>query len=517
MCKKAIGEKKISGCVMAVCFTLLVWIVSANAQVIKIGDRETIYLMDKLTAIKIAIPNYPMKTYNDLLVVCPLNKTPPWPLFDVPLVTLKKDNNTMRFILSSGHGSSEYYGPLATPLAFMPPNPLSLCLKQWKNYQTISLIKATTSSPDPVYTATDARPPSEKNLRIIDISTVLPAGLYTRRWLDQTWIANVYKVTQEDILSINRPDLGMKAGDLLGFVHVETTPDGTNRADYSIGLAYSTNNGDNWAYCGDIIRMACNSTAGNNNISGIPYIVYKDPSNIKWFYVYFNDFGNTNWYSNKNFNPGKRQCVARSLFNDVLINTYIICSKANQNYQLNSNNLVPKFYKWINSGSLTWSTKDACTFNDLGAQIIPKFPGIGTPYPPPPSGLPNNGPDSLLYDFHSDAAYCSALKKYLITVSNGLDPNNPCGALFLYSSRDGVHWGYPELIDVSPGSEHIEKAHSFFASLNNDASEDCSTVGKEFYIYIPYTYGGATYKQELYRKKISIVPEMIPLNLQLQD
>lgn len=327
----------------------------------------------------------------------------------------------------------------------------------------------------------------------------------TNYYYDQPWIAAVYR--------------DVATGDLLGFVHIETCIKGGEDGAYTIGLAYSKTNGKTWVYCGDIIKTANNISEGTDNITGIPYLVVNDKG-TDYFYVYYCDYPSQCWCwcsnpGDPNYGrcdaSGKRACVARAIKSDVL-------AKAKQIYgeRLSSNNATPitSFYKYIGTG---WDTHPATTRNVCGANIIT--------YP-----LPR----TQWIDLHSHAAYCTALKKYLLLVSNGVGNQGQFGTagvpgiLGLYASSDGITWKFLNVVDSSKTysntttPSYIEKAQSFFVSMDVNpqgkpiASTDCDSVGSRFYIFTPYVNGGFD-QQELWKHKITILPDMTPLNNYMLD
>jgi hypothetical protein len=464
--------------------SVVVLVAFANAQTIHIGARETVYTSAQLSTIPMTIPSA-VRAVSDSQV--PL-------LIDAPLATLRKDGGTMTFFSTNGHAIDRYDGTPERP--FGPgQGKAGRGRVQWVEWVNRDISYRLSG-------------PRERNVNTLRYDTK------KRCWIDYTWIPNIYKVKASD--AADAASALVKEGDLFAFVHVETMPAGAGTPVFvfSIGCAYSADTGRTWVYCGDIIRTACNSGNGTNNIGGIPSMVYTDSQGVKWFYAYFNDFADPDWYNKtpKDFHNGKRQCVARAPVNDALVKARNIYGRVRK-ARLFSQKDVPVFHKYAAEG--VWSEKSAVA-RDTGAQIIPKCPGIPVPFPFS-SGLSDGGPDSLLYDFHSDAAYCRPLGKYLITVSNGPDPRSGFGALLLYSSIDGIHWGDPVIVDSAAGAQYIEKPHSFFASLDPDASDDCSEVGKRFYILYPFSYywldprlpAGKQWtlrKQELFRRLITIGP-----------
>jgi hypothetical protein len=317
----------------------------------------------------------------------------------------------------------------------------------------------------------------------------------------------------------------MNVGDLIGFVHTENfqTPSSGLRT-YTIGLAYSksADNGQKWTYASDIIRpyyqfgpdSAQQNGNNNHNIGGVPYIVYvesatKDSS----FYVYFNEYVDS---ANPNPRPlsGKRLSVARARVADVVssLNSVMVADVKVQNAKnmLNSSpaadqlllaiqnydnairdaniarqNMV-KWHKY--RGANEWSTLNADSTNTPSSPLPVSEQGADIGY----SFYVTTDVRGCVgfYDLHSDAAYCSALGEYLMTINT-----SGYGLLLLYTSSDGINWRNPIGIDddfpgwQAPAPDAIEQTHSFFVDPN---SEDGHVVGKTFYIIWPRTRGTAT-------------------------
>jgi hypothetical protein len=59
---------------------------------------------------------------------------------------------------------------------------------------------------------------------------------------------------------------------LIGFTHIEKFEEGagTDQRQYSIGIAYSSNMGDTWTFCGEIITTEFDGTGADYNIEGVP-------------------------------------------------------------------------------------------------------------------------------------------------------------------------------------------------------------------------------------------------------
>ena len=253
------------------------------------------------------------------------------------------------------------------------------------------------------------------------------------------WIPNIY-------------DDG--SGTLIGLTHREDYTGGGGF--FAIGLSKSTDKGASWKYLGDVLRPYVNNAPspdfGYSNIGGVPYLIVGS-----YMYVYFNE------HTGITAAGTKKLAVARALASDVVAAA--------------SNNTVPLFYKYANG---VW-TENGLTGN--GDNIIPGG-----------EILQSNQGSSL--DFHSDAAYCTPLGKYLITVQT-----HSQGKLLLFTSADGINWGDETIVDYTPG---VMQPYSCFASLNSDASSDCRVVGSEFYLYYPCkdynNYGVDT----LYRRRITI-------------
>ncbi len=274
----------------------------------------------------------------------------------------------------------------------------------------------------------------------------------TDAWFDNAYITNIYECAN---------------GGCVGFVHLESSKgnpfhagnwfycdSNSNSVRYSIGLAYSTDTGESRIYCGDIIAAGNpDGNCGRNNIGGIPYVVRNDS-----LYVYFNEYDAAN---------RKRISVARA--------SILAVQKAAEKGTVSL---------WEKYGEAGWQG-GALAQGNFGANIIPKWSDVS------------------FYDTHSDAAYCPALKKYVLLVCTGGN-----GKLLLYTSLDALHWGKNPVIiedeyDCS-GEPPVctEQIHAFIVSFNRDASPDCSVVGKEFYVY--YIRQRSNSDQTLLRKKITI-------------
>lgn len=439
---------------------------------------------------------------------------------DAPLITLRI-NNATKFIATNWKGIDVWSN--GNLLATSNPFNCDVTGNSKTGWKGISLDTVWKGGVTTCYSNHDQLYSDPRNNTVTTLRKDPTGILY-----DFPWVPSVYKVAAEDIPA-NNPNK-IQAGDLLGFVHVETSIITANDGPYTIGIAYSkaSDNGEKWVYCGDIIKTSRNlktSAKNPDNITGIPYVVYKDAAGTKWFYTYYCDYPNTDWCCGQDdvTSPNKRGCVARGNFANVLNKAAQIYKERTATPQ-NNNTSVEPFFKYVtltnnkyDSNGLTkgWDVSNATTMYHCGTEIITVRPF----------------PDFKWIDFHSDAAYCKPLNKYMLTVSNGLGDLE--GALMLYFSDNGIDWKDPQIVDQSVDNVNhyfIEKPHSFFAAQNpNDpaVSDDCHTVGSQFYIYYVYTYhtrvsstdnrasGTITY-QELYRKLITINPAVLPIIKRMQ-
>ena len=230
-------------------------------------------------------------------------------------------------------------------------------------------------------------------------------------------------------------------GDLLGITHSEVTyASDETRFHFSVGLGYSVNNGESWTYCGEIIRAADDST----NVGGGAYIIVGD-----YLYVYYNDTDTTD--------RSRRQCVARSKLDDVL-------KKA-------SNHKVGPWYKYKDG---RWDTPGLS--NTAGTDVIPKVYGGE--------------------DVHSDAAYCTALGKYLLTVQT-----HKAHKLLLFSSTDGIQWTREAIVDET--DDDVLQPYSSFVDYNGP-TDDCREVDGSFYIYYPRKRYSDRNQDDMFRRLITI-------------
>lgn len=226
-------------------------------------------------------------------------------------------------------------------------------------------------------------------------------------------------------------------GTLIGFAHREDLYPSNGRKDgghdFFIGLAKSGDGGLNWTYLGDVIATRGNGAKRDffANLGGVPYLIVDG-----CVYLYFNEHDG----------PGESDhrflSVARASLRDVTSATP---------------GRMPRFRKYRDGG---WN-EDAMT--GLGSEIIPG------------SRCRNDSPTA--YDFHSDAAYCRPLDRYLITVQT-----HATNELKLYTSSNGLDWCFEKNIDVAPG---CMMPYSSIVGFGKDSTPDSHEVGNEFYIYYP--------------------------------
>jgi len=258
-------------------------------------------------------------------------------------------------------------------------------------------------------------------------------GYYQDTEQEGVWILGIYKRNN---------------GDLLAITHSEVTyASDKTKFHFSIGLGYSVNNGKSWTYCGEIARAADDTT----NVGGGAYIIVGD-----YLYVYYNDGIATN-DTEEAERRSRRQCVARARLDDVL-------KKA-------SNHKVGTWYKYKDGH---WDTPGLS--NTAGTDLIPKVYGAE--------------------DVHSDAAYCTALGKYLLTVQT-----HKAHKLLLFSSTDGIKWTREAIVDET--DDDIMQPYSCFVDYNGPTA-DCREVDGSFYIYYPRKRFANDNQDDMFRRLITI-------------
>jgi hypothetical protein len=264
------------------------------------------------------------------------------------------------------------------------------------------------------------------------------------------WMPNIYRIN---------------GSELIGFLHLEYTTafDPSNHyptypARYTVGLAYSNNDGNSWTFCGDIIRIWDDVTGnwnGHDNIGGVPYLIVGN--NI---YVYFNEyvFG------------GRRPAVASAPLQTVIA-------------QARAHN-VCTWNKWDGSG---FTINSLTSLNSRTRTVDPAV-----------SIITNPDPANLLeIDLHGDATYCNKMNCYLLTAmgpGNSSDTRiaNSQSSICLFRSTNGINWTpnpstttLPNGIVLRSNDATRDVSFPSFVGGAYDTTKDCSTVGdaRLFYIY----------------------------------
>lgn len=248
------------------------------------------------------------------------------------------------------------------------------------------------------------------------------------------WILGMYECPNGDLLSITHAEL------------VDADPSETSRGRiqrFALGLGDSTDRGSTWTYCGEIVRPADD----RQNIGGGPYVIHDG-----YIYVYFND----RMPAERGVRRVQLQCVARAKLDAVI--------------EAASRHAVTPWHKYRDG---KWDVP--ALSGEPGEDLIPHVTGQE--------------------DLHSDAAYCTALSKYLLTVQTHAN-----GKLLLFSSRDGVDWSLEKVIDEN--AIRAIQPYSTFVDLDGP-SADCHTVDGDFYIYFPRKGPGQEYDY-MYRRRITV-------------
>jgi len=239
---------------------------------------------------------------------------------------------------------------------------------------------------------------------------------------EEFWDYNgYYQGTEEEgiwILAMHQ----LENGNLLGITHAEINYTKNRKEQrFVVGIGYSTNRGDKWTYCGEIIKAADE----RQNVGGGAYILKED-----YIYVYYNDV-----------DPSTRTrlaCVARAKLDEV--------AKAAARHE------VTTWHKYRNG---RWDTPGLS--GTPGSNIIPRVYGSE--------------------DLHADAAYCTALGRYLMTVQTG-----NIHKLLLFSSKDGIDWKRETIVDETDAD--VIQPYAAFVDFNG-SSDDGRIVDDHFYIYFP--------------------------------
>ena len=267
-------------------------------------------------------------------------------------------------------------------------------------------------------------------------------GFYRNLLVKGIWVLGIYKCPNGDLLGITHAELNNLKD---GGTQIYTT-----NQQYALGLGYSTNNGLNWTYCGEIVRPGDDRC----NVGGGAYLIRDE-----YIYVYFND---AQTYTGK-WDDSRVQCVARARLADVL--------EAAARHQ------VALWHKYRDG---RWETPGLS--GKVGSDIIPNITGRE--------------------DMHVHATYCTALKKYLMTVhAQGKQ------MLFLFSSPDVLQWSKEATLDQAEG--HCIQAYSTFVDFDGP-SDDGHTVDGDFYITWPRLHSGGLHRSAVYQRRITI--EAAPLS-----
>jgi regulation of enolase protein 1 (concanavalin A-like superfamily) len=256
------------------------------------------------------------------------------------------------------------------------------------------------------------------------------------------WLGNIYKHTD---------------GTLIGFVHIETAVYNDPNCQYRQGIAISTDNGDHWRYCGDVIKSQVDVTGQQENLGGCAVVKVGN-----YFYQYYNEY-ETGYF--------RKPAVARALIADVVA--------AAKNYTVTP---------WVKYYNGQWN-RNALT--EAGSSVLP--------YP------------TDRYDAHGDAVYCKPLGKYLMVVyeQTGYDytPPYPISnarkGIYMYSSTDGVNWGDKRHVFVPQTGG--DACYPFFGGIT-DASDDNLEVGGDFSLYVHDRE-----RHELYRIPITVGTPPAPI------
>ncbi|GGD62289.1 hypothetical protein [Paenibacillus nasutitermitis] len=246
------------------------------------------------------------------------------------------------------------------------------------------------------------------------------------------WIMNFYEIGP---------------GELIGFTHNESWPASqpTGLPYFSLGVAYSNNNGATWEYCGEILKPK----NVRLNVGGVPYVISGND-----FYLYYNDgiYG-----ENDGMGYPRHVSVAKANIQDV-----ITAARNHQN---------ATWTKYVNG---SWSGN---AMTGLGSAIIDNT--------------------YIKEDTHSDAVYNTAINKYLMTIQT-----HDSSRLNLYSSSDGVTWSMEANVDaMSPGS--VMQPYSTFADYVGGTS-DGREVDGEFSIIYPRKNWNNYNEDNLFQRQVTI-------------
>jgi len=160
---------------------------------------------------------------------------------------------------------------------------------------------------------------------------------------------------------------------------------------------------------------------------GEPELIYTED---EYIYVYYNDVDPSA--------RGRLACVARAKLGEV--------AKAATQHRVTT---------WHKYRDGRWDTPGLS--GKPGSNIIPRVYGSE--------------------DLHADAAYCTALGRYLMTVQTG-----KVHKLLLFSSQDGLDWRREAIVDET--DDDVIQPYAAFVDFNGN-SDDGRIVDDHFYIYFP--------------------------------
>ena len=232
----------------------------------------------------------------------------------------------------------------------------------------------------------------------------------------------------------------LKNGNLLAITHAELLYSTNKTYRVRLGLGYSTDKGKHFTYCGEIVKPADDEA----NVGGGAYILREG-----YIYAYYND--------GEPVTHKRLECVARAKLDEVV--------RAAAKHQVTP---------WNRYRNGQWDTPALSA--TPGSDILPRAYGSE--------------------DLHSDAAYCTALGRYLMTVTVYRDHK-----LLLFSSTDGLDWKQAAIVDET--YENVMQPYAAFVDYKNP-TDDGLVVGGQFYIYYPRIEFETACKAPMYRRLITI-------------
>jgi hypothetical protein len=249
----------------------------------------------------------------------------------------------------------------------------------------------------------------------------------------ELWMPNFYQVS---------------ANELIAFTHIERYPgnEGRGLPEFGLGISYSSDGGESWEFCGEIIAPKNRRL----NVGGTPYVI-----NNGYVQLYFNDGVNNDLAT-----PWPRHvAAARAPLAEV-----IAAARATT---------TSPWKKYVN-GSWTGDP-----ISSEGSAVIADVYGSN--------------------DAHADATFSTALNKYLMTIQA-----QNAAKLQLYSSTDGVTWSMEAIVDsATPGVEMMP--YSSFIDPSGGAP-DGHTVDGSFTLQHERKLLGDYEHDDLYRSSITITP-----------